>query len=89
MKKILPVSVLVMTPGLSGCDWFRGPPGAEGPPGPPGPTGTKAILASLVQQVRSARTSWPPRTSWAPGALSEGPPQFAASSFFGSCAADY
>src|SRR5215831_10384797 len=38
MQKILLLSVLVMTLGLSGCDWFQGP---AGPPGPPGPAGAK------------------------------------------------
>jgi hypothetical protein len=38
MQKILSVSVLAMTLGLSGCDWFQGP---AGPPGPPGPAGEK------------------------------------------------
>ena len=45
MQKILSVSVLVMTLGLSGCDWFQGPAGPPGPPGPPAPLGQRAIKA--------------------------------------------
>ena len=55
MQKILSVSVLAVTLGLSGCDWFQGPAGPSGPPAPLGQRAIKAIQASRVHQVRQVR----------------------------------